>query len=80
MGISEKTLQKYFGEDIFRAKVEANAKVGKTMFEMASNGIYPAATIFWSKTRGGFHEHKNAPASPPAVSANFVVHTEKMAA
>jgi hypothetical protein len=80
MGIAEKTHQKYFGEDMFRARVEANAKVGKTMFEMASCGVYPAATIFWSKTRGGFRELKNAAAPPPAVIPNFVVNLEKKAA
>jgi hypothetical protein len=31
IGVSEKTLQKYYGKDIFRARVEANLKVGKAL-------------------------------------------------
>jgi len=68
------------GRICFPAKVEANAKVGKTLFEMASGGGEVAATIFWSKTRGGFREHQKAAAPPPAVLPNFVVSLEKKAA
>jgi hypothetical protein len=77
LGISEKTLQKYYGKDIFRARVGANVKVGKTLFEMATFGGWPTATIFWSKTRGGFREHQEAAMPPPAVVPNFVVIGEK---
>jgi len=79
MGNSEKTHQKYYGRDMFVAKVEANAKVGKTLLEMAEGGREPAATIFWSKTRGGFHERRVA-AAAPSVPPNFVVTLEKKAA
>jgi hypothetical protein len=51
--VSEKTLQKYYKEEISRGPFEANAKVGKTMFDMASDGETPAATMFWLRTRGG---------------------------
>jgi hypothetical protein len=79
MGNSEKTHQKYFGEDMFRAKLEANAKVGKMLLEMAEGGGEPAVTIFWSKTKGGFHERQVA-AAAPAVLPSFVVSLEKKAA
>ena len=52
IGISEKTLDKYYGTDILRAKVEANATVGKALFEMATHLGEVAAAIFWAK-RGG---------------------------
>jgi hypothetical protein len=45
LGPSEKTLQKYYGKDIFRTSVEANAKGGKTLFEMATGGEEVAATV-----------------------------------
>jgi hypothetical protein len=79
LGVPEKTLLKCYGKDILRARVEANAKVGKTLLEMATGGGQVAATIFWSKTRGSFHERQEAPA-PPAVIPNFVVSMEKKAA
>jgi hypothetical protein len=79
LGISEKTLLKYYAKDILRARVEANAKIGKTLLEMATGGEEVAATIFWSKTRGIFREHQEA-AAPPAVIPNFVVSLEKKAA
>ena len=80
LGISAKTLEKHYGKDIFRARVEANVKVGKTLFEMATFGGWPAATIFWSKTRGSFREHQEAVKPQPAVIPDFVVTLEKKAA
>ena len=79
IGVSEKTLQKYYGKDIFRARVEANLKVGKALFDMATIGEEPAAAIFWTKTRCGFHEKQNGEARPAAIP-NFVVAQEKKAA
>jgi hypothetical protein len=79
IGVSEKTLQKYYGKDILRARVEANVKVGKALFDMATGGREPAATIFWTKTRCGFHENQSVEARP-AVVPNFVVSLEKKAA
>jgi hypothetical protein len=64
---------------MFRAKVEANAKVGKTLFEMAEGGTEPTVTMFWSKTNGGFRERQVA-AQAPAVIPDFVVCREKKAA
>ncbi|HTB11905.1 MAG TPA: hypothetical protein VK752_10050 [Bryobacteraceae bacterium] len=79
LGLSVKTLLKYHAKDISRAKVEANMKVNKTLFEMAIGGGAVAATIFWSKTRCGFHE-RQAHDAGPAVIPNFVVSQEKKAA
>jgi hypothetical protein len=80
IGISEKTLEKYYGKDILRGKVEANASVGKALFEMATHLGEVAAAIFWAKTRGSFREHQETATRPPAVIPNFVVSLEKKAA
>lgn len=80
LGLSEKTLEKYYGKDILRGRVEANVKVGKALFEMATFGGEVAATIFWSKTRGSFREHQETATPPPAVIPSFVVSLEKKAA
>jgi hypothetical protein len=77
--MSEKTLLKYYGEELFRGRFEANAKVGQTLFEMATSGEMPAATIFWQKARGGWRENHSAdprPVAPP----DFVVVLDKKAA
>ena len=79
LGLSEKTLDKYYGKDIFQAKVEANATVGKALYEMATHLGEVAAAIFWAKTRGIFREHQET-ATPPAVIPNFVVSLDKKAA
>jgi hypothetical protein len=60
--------------------VEANVKVGKALFDMATEGEAVAAAIFWSKTRGSFRELPQIVATPPAVRPNFVVLLEKKAA
>jgi hypothetical protein len=79
-GISECALGRCYAKDIHRAKVEANVKVGKALFEMATVGGLPAATIFWSKTRGSFRERQDSTVPPPTVTPNFVVSLEKKAA
>jgi hypothetical protein len=54
---SPKTLRKYFRDELDMGATEANYKVAKTLFEMATSGQCPAATIFWAKTRNHFREH-----------------------
>jgi hypothetical protein len=60
IGLSEKTLLKYYEKDILRARVEATAKVGKTLFEMATGGGEVAATIFCRK-RGAVSANNRTP-------------------
>ena len=69
---SPKTLRKYFREELDRGGTEANYKVGQTLFQMATSGECPAATIFWMKTRNGFHDHAT-PERPPMPPPPFVV-------
>jgi hypothetical protein len=58
-GISCKTLRKHFRKELTEA-IEANLKVAKTLFQMATSGKDIAATIFWAKTRCGFRSGSSA--------------------
>jgi len=65
---SPKTLRRHFREELDTGATDANYKVAKTLFEMATSGDCPAATIFWAKTRNGYREHPysaGAPMTPP---------------
>jgi AcrR family transcriptional regulator len=78
-GVSEKTLLKYYREEIFRGTLEANAKVVQSLLEMATDGETPVATIYWTKARGGWNENQGEDVQPAAVP-DFVAALEKMAA
>lgn len=56
IGISEMTLRKHFREELDLSSSKANAKVGSTLYKMATSGDCVAATIFWTKTRMGWRE------------------------
>jgi hypothetical protein len=57
MGIrSPKTLRKHFRDELDGGALEANSKVAKTLFDMATSGQVPAATMFWLKCRAGWKE------------------------
>jgi hypothetical protein len=77
--ISEKTLLKYYADELFRGEFEANAKVGQTLLEMATNGVLPGATIFWQKARAGWRENQSVD-SRPTAAPDFVVVLDKKAA
>jgi hypothetical protein len=65
---SPKTLRKYFREELALGSTEANYRVGQTLFQMATSGECPAATIFWAKTRNRFRERPSddgRPTTPP---------------
>ena len=76
---SPKTLRKYFREEITRGSIDAVARVGQTLFQMATSGKNVAATIFFLKSRGGWRE-VSIKDTPPAVIPDFVVALEKKAA
>jgi hypothetical protein len=66
---SPKTLRKHFPEELALGSTEANYRVGQTLFQMATSGTCPAATIFWAKTRNRFRERPSddgRPTTPPA--------------
>jgi hypothetical protein len=53
---STKTLCKHFREELDRGDTEANAQVAQTLFQLATSGECPAASMFWLKTRAGWRE------------------------
>jgi hypothetical protein len=69
---SAKTLRKHYREELDRGELEANAQVSKTVFQMATSGQHPVATIFWLKCRAGWREPRDfqtAPGGPPPFIA-----------
>ena len=70
---SPKTLRKHFREELDRGVLEANAKVGGALLQMAAYGKCPAATMFWLKCRAGWKERATFEASqvapPPFIVA-----------
>jgi hypothetical protein len=50
--MTPKTLRKHFRHELTRGSIEANLKVGQTLFSMATSGRNIAATIYWERTRG----------------------------
>ena len=52
---SPKTLRRYFARELALGIVESSTKVGQTAFKMAASRRDPAMTIFWLKTRAGWH-------------------------
>jgi hypothetical protein len=51
-----KTLRKHFRPELDRGMVEANLKVGPSLFQLATSGRNVAAAIFWMKARAGWRE------------------------
>src|SRR5215471_16857919 len=72
IGITAKTLRKHFSEELALGSTEANYKVGQTLFQMATSGECPAATIFWAKTRNRFRE-RHSDDGPPSTPPPFTV-------
>lgn len=75
MGISMRTLRKYFRQELDRGIVEANTKVSQSLFKLACDGNV-TAMIFWLKCRGNWRERPNFSSSPAAASP-FEVHIGK---
>ena len=55
LGIDEKTLRKYYRQEIDQAKARANATIGGALFNKAKDGD-TTAMIFWMKTQAGWRE------------------------
>ena len=60
---STNTLRKHFRDELNLGSIDANYKVATTLYQMATSGEHPNATIFWMKTRNRFREN------PPAAAA-----------
>lgn len=59
LGISEKTLRAHYAEHLEWGAELALARVAQTAYNMAISGDYPAMTMFYLKTRGGWRETAN---------------------
>ena len=70
---SPKTLRKHFRQELDDGILEANAKVAQTMYEMATSGEHPTATMFWLRTRNGWRDSYSVEARsitpPPFIVA-----------
>src|SRR6266849_1664292 len=76
---SPKTLRKHFSQEIKRRAIQANTRVGQTLYKMATSGKHPAATIFWLKTRAGWRDIQVVETRPAAIP-DFIVAQDKGAA
>src|SRR3954452_20079703 len=70
---STTTLRKHFREELTRGPAEAMANVRKTLFQMATSGKHPAATMFWLKTRARWSEQGREPEPEDAPKAPCLV-------
>jgi len=59
LDIDEKTLRKYYRDELDLGLVKANAKMGGSLFNKGLAGD-TAAQIFWMKTRAGWREKDDA--------------------
>ena len=53
--IGQDTLVKHYRKELDDGRIDANAAIGKTLYEQARNGN-TAAAIFWLKTRAAWKE------------------------
>jgi len=57
LDIDEKTLRKYYRDELDLAKAKANATIGGALFNKAKTGD-TSAMIFWMKTQAGWRERE----------------------
>ena len=75
--ITPKTLRKHFRQELTRGAIEANAKVGQTLFSMATSGRNIAATIYWERTRGALRGRQSEADRPPISPPQIIIRTEE---
>jgi hypothetical protein len=76
---SPKTLRKHFREELDRGRIGADLEVGKTLYEMATSGKHPSATIYYLNRQASRRARLMLLTSPGAVP-DFVVTREREAA
>ena len=85
LDIDEKTLRKYYRDELDLAKAKANATIGGALFNQAKSGD-TSAMIFWMKTQAGWrektdinHTSEDASMSPKAGIDTSKLSTEALA-
>ena len=87
IGIDDKTLYKYYREELENSAIKANANVGKFLYQAASGQALATgatysdcvrAAMFWAKTRMGWketnvQEHTGVDGKPIAHSVEIKV-------
>lgn len=72
LGISDRTLRKYYRDELDLALAKANATIGGSLFNKAKSGD-TSAQMFWLKTRAGFRERQEEKQhEPQPITVNFV--------
>lgn len=76
IGITHKTLEKHYRDELDTGSAKATAKVAETLYRQAVNGNTGAA-IFWLKARAGWREkqqveHTGAGGEPINLKVEFV--------
>lgn len=65
LNITAQTLHRHYRTEIDRAQGEANARVARALFDMATKKDNVAAAIFWLKCRAKWSEREKEPYVPP---------------
>jgi hypothetical protein len=60
LGIGEKVLVRHYPLELRNGRIDANARVAKSLYQLAIDGN-PSACMFWLKTRAGWRERDREP-------------------
>ena len=67
-----KTLRKYYREELDTGASKANGAVVGALYQMATSGQCPAASIFWAKTRLGWREKETPQEAAKDTEISFI--------
>ena len=56
LNLSLDDLQKHYPHELQHGPEEANLRVARTLFDMATSGEHPQATVAWLKMRAGWSD------------------------
>ena len=83
LDIDEKTLRKYYHEELRTAEIKANAAVAQSLYNQATKEGSVAAAIFWLKTRAGWSEKvylgvgQDPNAEPTKIEVTYVESSQR---